>query len=724
MICWYTHRLTTLPPALTLAFVLMAAPPSSAHAGWQVRIGADRISAVESSGALEGHPAEHLVDGRGGRAWVADTAAGAPSVTLRFSEMCWISRVDLLGGHAGNNYTYRRYARPLAVELSWQGGRRRFPVAESRAVQTIDLEELVVTRWLRLTVVDWTGDAGAGVALSEVALYAPGDVSEADPALSDRIAAAVARLGDEDTASAARADLVSYGERAVGPLMQLIARDGAAQAFDALRALHEIGGRTATSLVGRLLASRSVDDQKLALRLLSERPMDRFLAEIDELARRSEDVAVRAVALHIAGQLGDRRLERLVEAGLKSGEPALVDEAVTWIPSLGERGRALALELVSCERGEVRLAAVAALGQVAPGSPAVRRALQQALGDPHPAVSAAALRALRESHDPAVVPLLVERVVTAKRDRVARAAVRSLLDMGDGPRELLLARLRELPQARGELLLRELARDPSPATARVFARLVDSEFGHTHFPIVAELFDAHGEIAVAELMRLMKRDAGRLRQSEFFLLERAARAAGPARRALVALGRDTRWLPLEQARTRDRFIALLLDVVKAARDAEAADAVVSVYDNPTSFDRRLRTKAIETLGYLAPSEASSALIMRHVDDRRSRYHQVALMAAARLELKAALPAVWERLQATRARDWEPEVVAAVGALGGPEEHDHLFRAYAYANPRAQRAILEAAHRVRTPRAIALLVEAAASYDHRTRRMASALLVDD
>lgn len=472
------RRLLAFAVGPSLVALLSLTGAAHADSGDFVLVGADAVVGVSASSALADHPVAAALDGRLGTPWVSTVAdRDGASITMRFNHVRWFAHVDLAIGHGRDNNVFRDHGRPAALEVAWQGRVERYPLRDVRRTQRVSFNSLVVTDTLTFTVRGVEGPAGVGVAVSEIALYEPRDVAEADPAFRAHIREAMAIFDDPARVAEASEILGRFGRHATAQLLQRVMDPGADNRQAALEVVLDNDPEGARRVISRLLRSSSADEVLLAL---------------EALRRRS-----------------------------------------------GSEHRRAVVPLLSDARAVVRRAALVTLSDEPPAE-GWRELLEPLTRDPSASVRREALIAVSQVHAPWALELLGERVSAAGEDE-GRLALELLIALPGADLEPATSLIRGLRPERAAVLVGVFADHVRPETTRLLVDLMLAEAHHVLYRPVNGALDAHGVTGIQALLGRLEARADVPPSTGDFILARsdlAAPLAGPLLARLLDAGEE------------------------------------------------------------------------------------------------------------------------------------------------------------------------------------------
>lgn len=567
-------------PSLVALLSLVGASAYADSADF-VLVGADAVVGVSASSALGEHPPEAALDGRLGTPWVSSSAdRDGASITLRFNHVRWFAHVDIASGHGRDNNVFREFGRPAELEVQWGGRVERYPLRDVRRTQRVSFNSLVVTDTLTFTVRGVAGPAGVGVAVSEIALYEPRDVAEADPAFRAHIREAMAMFDDPDRIGEAIEVLGRFGRHATAQLLQRVMDPGADNRQAALEVVLDNDPEAARRVLSRLLRSSSADEVLLAL---------------EALRRRS-----------------------------------------------GSEHRLAVIPLLSDPRSVVRRAALVTLSDEPPVDQ-WRGILEGLARDPAATVRREALTAVAQVAEPWASELLSERVLAANEDE-GRLALELLLARPGADLAPTASLVRALRPERAANLVGVLGAHVRPETTRLLADLMLAEAHHVLYRPVNGALDAHGLVGIRALLERLEARGDVPPSTEDFILERAdlaAPLAGPLlARVLGAAERDDLVHLLVEVIGRARAAAWRDDVTRvfasADRPRRVRDAALRALGR---LGPNAAAEALVRAEVVAPRSAFRATAYLAAIDLDLRE----LAPVVRAGLEATLPRLWEPL---------------------------------------------------------------------------------
>lgn len=459
---------------------------------------------------------------------------------------------------------------------------------------------------------------------------------------------------DSDTEASREARLAaicSFGEAAIGPLLERMEDPAWSDSVMLARALANLGAYVEDAVL-TMLEDESPSRRLLAVRTLGDMGLERAAPRICELVCDESD-AVREAAIEALRQMPAAAAPQLFGM-LATDDAERVTQVVAAISAQGDETLDLAVAHLDDADYRVRAGLLRALGRA--GRPGDFDALRRRLSDSHPAVRVAAGRALARTHTAAAAEALLDHLEEPDEE-VRHNLIASLRGIGEHGHAAIVARLvgaddrvnaavaqvLELPNGDGLEILRHVLEHDGPQ-ARLAAVRALGHFGEERDTrILADLLDdddetvrlaarnslrALGPLATGVLLEVLKRDT--------------SPASDLAAEALSAMGAGAAGALREaMADAAEGFRARLLRLLTEADAAAAREIARGLLEDPSPQVRLAAAEALEQVGDATCAQSLAASL----DDSDESVRAAKLAAIVQLQEAAVEPVLLALVEA-------------------------------------------------------------------------------
>ena len=691
---------------LLVALVGLSGLQARAEALREVLTGEMTVSASSERSRAEGAP--NAVSGLAYRPWISAAGRGTSEwLDVQFHSTRYITKLRFAPGHQGSTRSFKKYARPAKVKVTWSGGEHVFDIQDRRSSQELRMPRLARSSRFRLKIQAIHGSPKEGVAIGTIVFLEPRDIVKVDPKLRAAIEKDIKALSDPATREDAQARLVAHGRPAVPWLLGAVRRNDES-ALAALLSLVAIGGPDATRILNELLTSGDPVRTRMAVLALTKHPVEGLEKVLLGVAKKETGAAS---ALAVAYLLGRTHAEALsmVDGALKEYIPEVVEAVQKHLANYEAKGYAVAKALASSERVNARIAGAGALGHFPIEAAQSMPLFEKLVRDPDEDVQLASIASLLLLKTPSSRKLLRLALGDARRS-VQETIIRSLVKGRRDELKTLQVLLHHGHPNLARRILRGLARQKRPAVRELLINEVLTADRRLWYSQVLDQFKHYGTEGISALLERIQEKPKHAGKARDFLTLVATKAAPLAAEKLTTLDVDLELEPVQH---------VLLHTLKEAADAKHAPVVIQLFQKG-STPLRMRKVALETLGYLQ-SQKVRDFVLSEIEKQEADISGVAIRAAARLGDRRAIPKMLAILEGRHARTWNPLTIEGLGIFGAKEAVPMWQRNWGMTSLKAKIAILHACKRIRSREAIRILMDASVTADGIIRRTALSLL---